>query len=142
MARRRRLTGMKKPGYLLVIAALVLPLGGVVLDRSTAVSATQIAKPAETRMVRADFDPSHPVDVDYAVPGVLDDRSWKPEYDRMPAIHVASQARRRVTPVQPDEAMLATVADAQPAAMSLLPDESAPATAADDAAVASPQVQS
>lgn len=132
---------MQKQAYLLVAAALVLPVGGVVLDRSMAVSATRIAPAADTRMVRADFVSGHPADADYAVPGVLDDRSWKPEYDRMPATRVASDTRHRVALVRSAEAVPVAVADGQPTAASALPDEGAPAIPAADAAVAAPQVQ-
>ncbi|WP_404711968.1 hypothetical protein [Sphingomonas sp. MMS24-J13] len=114
------------------------------LDRSMAVSATRIAAPADTRIVRADFDASRPADAGYAVPGVLDDRSWKPEYDEMPVTHVASYVRHRAAPLRPDDAMPATIAGAaeQPVATSILPAEKEPAVAADDDAVSGPQLQS
>jgi hypothetical protein len=118
---------MKNTAYLLVAAALILPVGGVLLDRSMAASATQISAPADTKMAHADFASTRPIDADYAVPGVLDDRSWKPEYNRMPATRVASYARHRAAVIQPDEPMPVTVADA-----------AAPSLPQGDAVVAAP----
>jgi hypothetical protein len=129
---------MKKQDYLLVIAVFVLLVGGVVLDRSMAASATPIGTPADRRTARTDFASARPVDADYAVPGVLDDRSWKPEYGRMPTTHVASYVRHRAAPVRPDAAMPVTIADdiVKPVVTPALPAEQEPNPAGSDAAVA------
>lgn len=90
--------------------------------------------PAATRTVAVRPVNNRPADAGYAVPGVLDYRSWKPEYDaapaRAPSLYRAALQRNRTFRHAPDAAAMAG-ASLPPADLSqqaaALQDEAAPA---------------
>lgn len=90
--------------------------------------------PVAVRSVATRAADSRPADAGYAVPGVLDYRSWKPEYDaapaRAPSLYRAALQRNRTFRHAPDPAAMAG-ASLPPADLSqqaaALQDEAAPA---------------
>ncbi len=118
--------------YLLVATALVLPVGGVLLERSMAVFAAPPAAVVASETGASGVDPRQPVDAGYAVPGVLDYRSWKPEYDRKPPAAAVALAHSRGRGVRSLPQTAVPVADDRAlveAAVTVLPreDEAVPA---------------
>lgn len=63
-------------------------------NRPTTASAASPDANAPLPAVAFSVPDQHPLDADYMVPGVLDNRSWKPEYDRMPTVRAVAPVRR------------------------------------------------
>jgi hypothetical protein len=85
---------MKKLAIIAIGAVALASMVGVV-GRASGGSTTPKSASGNATPV-ADLSAQQPVDAEYVVPGVLDNRSWKPEYDVMPRQTVSRPRRARV----------------------------------------------
>ena len=102
---------MKTLVYLVAAAVIAIP-AAYLANRSVSARAASPTLSAPPRAAAFNVPDQPPLDADYMVPGVLDDRSWKPEYDRMPPARAAVPARRLVVAVHRPLAVAGQTAEA------------------------------